>query len=639
MSDFMMSLLAGVALKSTAVLGLAWIAALLMRRQSAAARHIVWTAAFVAVLAMPVLSLSLPALRVRVASAFVLPNIVFQASVTGSNQSEAVTHTRQRLQLDQSASVPRSNWGTWIILLWAAGAFAGLTHMFVGWLQIRSVRRRATTATIAGLPAMTALAGVSDNVEVLETETGTMPMTVGLLRPAILLPGDAATWTEERSRVVLLHELAHVRRGDAPLHLIARFALNLYWWNPLAWTAWRAFLNERERAADDLVLASGSRASDYAGHLLDIARTMQVPASFGSAAITMARRSQLEGRLIAILNTDLNRSAPGRAAVCFSAALALVIVAPFAALRAQESTPASAADVRFRSKAADGGQTAEKHLAAENLLRATLAKRAQASGRQGVEYGVTLVELGEVLQKERRTVEADALYEQAVSVLGNRPEAARAMTHLGISALAAKEFDRAYDQFQRASLLNSAGAGIATMWMAVARHRAGNFEEADGLYRQALVIQDPSSSEAATTMQLYSMFLGQQGRSDEARSLQDGALAVRKSRRERAMAAGQETNSAAYRIGNGVTAPVLIAKMEPEYTDEARVAQLQGTAVLYAEIGPDGETHNVQIISGLGLGLDEKAVEAINAWKFRPGTKDGEAVTVRATIEVNFRLL
>jgi TonB family protein len=94
-----------------------------------------------------------------------------------------------------------------------------------------------------------------------------------------------------------------------------------------------------------------------------------------------------------------------------------------------------------------------------------------------------------------------------------------------------------------------------------------------------------------------------------------------------------------YRVGNGVSAPVIISKDDPEYTPEARHKNLQGTVVLSVEVGPDGATHNIKIVHALGLGLDQKAVDAVSQWKFRPGMKAGVPVTVAATIEVDFRLM
>jgi len=94
-----------------------------------------------------------------------------------------------------------------------------------------------------------------------------------------------------------------------------------------------------------------------------------------------------------------------------------------------------------------------------------------------------------------------------------------------------------------------------------------------------------------------------------------------------------------FRVGGGVTAPQLLFKVEPEYSEEARKAKYQGTVVLYVEVDASGRARNLRVIRSLGLGLDEKAIEAVNKWKFRPGYKDGKPVTVAATIEVNFRLL
>ena len=85
--------------------------------------------------------------------------------------------------------------------------------------------------------------------------------------------------------------------------------------------------------------------------------------------------------------------------------------------------------------------------------------------------------------------------------------------------------------------------------------------------------------------------------------------------------------------------PAKVEAKEPEYSEEARKAKYQGTVVLYIEVTPDGHASNMKVVKSLGLGLDEKAMEAVKQWKFQPGKKDGKAVTVAATIEVNFRLL
>jgi TonB family protein len=94
-----------------------------------------------------------------------------------------------------------------------------------------------------------------------------------------------------------------------------------------------------------------------------------------------------------------------------------------------------------------------------------------------------------------------------------------------------------------------------------------------------------------------------------------------------------------YRVGGGVTAPIVLTKKDPEYSEEARKAKYSGTVLLSIEVSPNGLASNIKVVRSLGLGLDEKAIEAVKQWKFKPGYKDGKPVTVAATIEVNFRLL
>ena len=102
---------------------------------------------------------------------------------------------------------------------------------------------------------------------------------------------------------------------------------------------------------------------------------------------------------------------------------------------------------------------------------------------------------------------------------------------------------------------------------------------------------------------------------------------------------GGNIGGGAYKIGGGVSAPSVIYKVEPEYSEEARKAKFQGTVVLFIVVDEHGNPRDLRVLRPLGLGLDQKAIEAVQKWKFKPGMKDGHAVPVQATIEVNFRLL
>jgi len=98
------------------------------------------------------------------------------------------------------------------------------------------------------------------------------------------------------------------------------------------------------------------------------------------------------------------------------------------------------------------------------------------------------------------------------------------------------------------------------------------------------------------------------------------------------------TGSSALRPGGSVSMPAAISRTEPEYTPAARAAGIQGAVTLSIIVGKDGLLRDIRVVKSLDPGLDQKAIEAVTKWRFRPGQKDGQALDVQATIEVNFRL-
>jgi TonB family protein len=648
MSETWYSILAGAAFKGSVVLAVAWAPALLLRRYSAAARHLVWTVALAAVLALPFLSFSLPALRVTRLAALVpaLPDMVFQVSASEVPAASTVVPGAAATKVAPPPNGSGHDWRLWLMMIWATGAAVACLPMLVGWEAMRSARRTAKPFSdrhLCGLSLRTL--GIRRRVDILETTAGSMPVSFGILRPAVLVPSGMPGWGDERCRAVLLHELAHVHRGDAASHLVGRAALVLHWWNPLAWLAWRELLKERERAADDFVLSAGVRASDYAGHLLEIARAMH-SAGLGYVAVAMVRRSQLEGRVLAILDSRVSRKAPGRGSIAATALLAAGLIAPLAAVRAQNAQPRTIQDVNTAIQAAraqknyqmleDAAKSAEqlqKFDAARELLEAALAIRAERSGAQDLEYGAGLLKLAD-LEWRRGGKDAADLYANAAQVLGDRPEAARALTYVGLTALKKKDYAAAFDSFQQAQGVDPAHAGTALMWMAVVRDREQDAGDAERLFQSALAVQNPKSIDAAVTMEVYSQVLRRQGRDAEASEFDTRAATIQKRGTPEPVPSGVFSTRTP-----GVTPPSVLRKLEPEYSEEAHAARLQGTVVLTVVVEPDGVARNVLVARGLGLGLDEKALEAISHWQFKPGTKDGLAVPVAATIEVNWRLL
>jgi TonB family protein len=685
-------ILASAALKSTLVLGAAWPITYLLRRRSAAARHTVWTAAAAALVALPLLTVALPALRVRIANA-VLPadtGIVFQttaATAAGAEKTANVGTARASRTAATPAPVHSIGGRDALMLLWIAGIAAGFLQMLAASAMLWRTRRAARVSPDqAEVDTLAYSLGIEHPVRVLETTYG-MPMTFGVLRPTVLLPEEARAWSGERRRVVLLHELGHVLRGDAVTHLLARTALALHWWNPLAWTAWREFLKERERATDDLVLGAGTVASDYASHLLEIARTMQARPASAAAGVAMARRSQLEGRLLAILDGRTQRGHQGLAATLAAVVLAIAIMAPLAAVRAQSQAeqnapPAVEATIlaanaqknhEMLDQAAVAYEQLRKFAEAQKLREASLALTEQVSGQQSKDYAAALVKLGDLARKQGALQESRDYYNKALA-LGDRPEAFSALMNLGrdafhiskgmtagqqaaqaaldlavnlrvVSADKQKALEgdpaKAIEYFTRARNVANNGndMGTAMTWMALVRQsEADGGPAAENLFRGAMATEDPSSAEEALTLEFYAQFLKAQDRGAEAEPIEARAKAIRKDR-VRGMGPRQVAVSAVTKVGPGIKPPTLAYKLEPQYSEEARAAKYSGTVKLQIVVDVDGLAKDIEVVNGLGLGLDEQAVLAIKQWKFNPGIRDGQPVPVMAQIEVNFKLM
>jgi beta-lactamase regulating signal transducer with metallopeptidase domain len=343
----MMEIVLDAALRGTLVLLAALAATALMRRSSASARHLVWLAALAALLVLPLARQAVPEWRVLPAApagwapqaAAAQPDAAPSFAADGGAGPAAETAARPpaaRTPVDG----PRAALG-----LWAAVSALLLLRLLWGVLRIRWIERRATELTDEGWVAMTdslsRRLGLGRIVRLLRHGTARVPMTWGLVRPVVLLPAEADGWDAERRRVVLAHELAHVRRWDALTQWVAHLATSLFWFHPLVWVAAHHLRQERERACDDAVLEIGTVPAAYAEHLLTLVRSLG-RARAPAAALAMARRSQFEGRLLAILDSAVRRSGVSRAAGLATAAAALACLLPLAALRPAEAALPSA---------------------------------------------------------------------------------------------------------------------------------------------------------------------------------------------------------------------------------------------------------------------------------------------------------
>ena len=233
-------------------------------------------------------------------------------------------------------SVRSLHWSVLLLGAWLLGVMVILGNHVVGAVGLFLVSRRAKPVLSQDWLDLAEEIGdrlwITREVSLLRSHVTTMPVTWGGRRPVVLLPSDADTWSDERRRYVLTHEFAHIRRWDCTTQGLAQLACAIYWFNPMVWVAARRLRVERERACDDQVLMAGGKASTYAEHLLDIARSLKATLASPLGAVAMARPSQLEGRVLAILDPDRRRKTFSRAQTASIMGVTFALVLPIAAM-------------------------------------------------------------------------------------------------------------------------------------------------------------------------------------------------------------------------------------------------------------------------------------------------------------------
>ncbi len=344
-----------VLIKVTIVLSLTLLVAYLCRRAHAATRHRLWTVAFVSVLALPLLTIALPALRVPVPGTW--STIADAPLAAGRRDDRGQTNSALRegplattgrasylsehtLRSTPLSTADKAAWPASLAVVWAIGTTAALAGLFVSLFR---TRRLAGEADVLNDPEWCHAAediggrlGVRRQFRLLVSPKVGTPMAGGVWRPVIFLPAAIHSWSVDRRDVVLAHEIAHVAGLDPLRHLLARIAVALYWFHPLIWIAARRATAAREEACDDEVLALGTLPSVYARTLLDLADSTTPPLR-RVATLSMVERSQLELRLMTILKSE---TLHGKRRFMMPAIAVALVTLPLAA--AQPGTSAKA---------------------------------------------------------------------------------------------------------------------------------------------------------------------------------------------------------------------------------------------------------------------------------------------------------
>jgi HEAT repeat protein len=374
--------------KGTLILAAAGLLAALLRHASAAVRHWIWSLAFFSLLVLPALVLMLPEKHVHA-----LPGIFGKAMVFENREARAATRdglyepssnreqqnsvngqtdivsqfsmssatdlesTRTNLNSSSMQQKFALTWPFWSVAIWLLGVLYFLLRIL---FEARGLRQLVCYGEEISAPKwkqslrqVSAQLRLNRRVRLIKSARVAIPATFGLWRPVILFPANAEKWSPQLRETILLHELAHVKRGDYCINLIVQFVCALYWYNPLVWLAARRHRFEREQACDDVVLAQGAERCEYADHLLEIVRALPRRKSLEHGAIAMAQPNDLKKRLQHILAQHVNRRMLARISALSSGVMALFVIMPLAMLQLKCKTSAQSSERRVDVLIAD----------------------------------------------------------------------------------------------------------------------------------------------------------------------------------------------------------------------------------------------------------------------------------------------
>ena len=318
-------------MKLSLVLLVGLLAAVCLRSRSAALRHWVLAASILCAGAIPLMERAAPSWPL---------NFTLMAAAAGHDPANVAVDVSVAEQSGDAAPAPPRTipvaFGS-LAAIWLAGSALSIAVLGIGLARLAWLTSR-------GRPARSQWTALAEEIrrehrlrrpiELVESTHPSLLATWGIVRPRIILPAGADEWPEELVRVILRHEIAHIRRGDWLFQMAGELVRAVYWFNPLAWFACRRLRIESEQACDDEVLAAGTEPSDYAAHLVSLARHFSDHRAWFPAP-AMARRSTLHRRVAAMLNTRLNRNPPALGTRL--ATMVFMLAATYAVAAAQTS--------------------------------------------------------------------------------------------------------------------------------------------------------------------------------------------------------------------------------------------------------------------------------------------------------------
>jgi TonB family protein len=508
--------------------------------------------------------------------------------------------------LQPSPPEPRFSVIQFLKIVWIAGVFLVGTRM---WNARRKTRALLKNAIVLKNPSGVGLPDGAQSIRIAETDAVATAMTLGVFRPWILLPPEHRLWDVELLRAVLLHELAHVRRRDCLTQYLPNVVCAVHWFNPLVWLARSEMLCESERACDDAVIRSGMSGSVFARDLVEIARSIR---SKGDFLMSTAVTTKLERRIRRLIDPAANRRplTAGRTAV--GAVLALALLVPIAAVRAEQTFKAPTA-ISLPDATAEPTVTTDPEVAAPKKSQRAVVQIAQVTQATPAPQPSPTGSLSGVVTDPTGAVVAGATV--GIQVSPGTSGVAAAGGGRGAGAVRYSTVTGAVGQWSFPSL----PAGTYTIEVQAPGFRTFN----------KLI----SVSQGVNNQVNSNLLIGRAQESVTVTAARPNASAGLTS------PPAVQSSSRPIKVGGNVEAAKLIRQVQPIFPQSARDQGIQGSVTFEAIIDKAGFILNTQLVSTYAPAeLVQAALDAIKQWQYTPTRLNGEPVDVLTEITVNFTL-
>lgn len=558
--------------------------------------------------------------------------------IVGAMQMTSVVTTVAVAATPVHRAIPFTKIALWLL---AAGVVLRVGLLVFGLIRLSAYRRRGEE-----LPADLRMPGAA-HVSVMLSEDVTGPVTFGWRDPVVLLPASFTTLEPEMRDGILCHELQHVERRDWLFTIAEELVRSVFWFHPAVWWVIGEIQLAREQTVDQSVIETTQARDPYVDALLLMSGAVSDLSQAELATAPMfLRRRHLKRRLMEVVKeVHMSTISKTKLYCAIGAATAALAAASWIAIAA---FPLVAAP-QFVNDAV-GVSVNTSGLALIHRSAIPYPAEAQAKGIGGaVVAQLKLDANGEVVD---------------ASILSGPEELRKSV----LQAVLAWHFEKSVAQTTQVVTINFVKPAVAPAPPSTPPGQLGGYRP--GLPPAAAVPAAPAGqitfrASAADSAKLAHIVVN--GLSDSVardllaslpvhegdtwtpQTMEQARTAV--TQFDQHLTTGLNAGSDGQislvisapptnvmSVGNGVKPPVLLVKVDPQYTEQALAAKYSGSVTLSIVVGSDGKASDVKVVKSLGMGLDEQAVACVQQWSFQPGTYQGAPVSVRATVEINFRL-